>query len=114
MQVEHRLPCGWASISDETPAVETLGSGHLCGEQAHVGEHFGWNVLIERADVHLGDHQHMRGGYRVDISEGDSAFRAGDDVGRNLVGNDPTEDAVSGQSLVSPSFDKRALKASSL
>jgi hypothetical protein len=40
------------------------------------------------------NHQHVKPGLGVDVAEGHAELVLGHDVGGNLAGNDPAEDAV--------------------
>ena len=115
MQVKHGLPGTGANVGNQPPTVtEAVVLSDPGCHGHHLGEHLRIDGSGDRFDVSSRNHQHMGRCSRVYVTEGDSHVRALDDVSRDISGDDPAEETIGAQSLVSPILTRRALKESLL
>jgi len=106
VRVEHGLPSFGTRVEHKSELPVSLGARDLVREPDERSEQrrVGGCELRDVGVVLPGHDQHVQWGLRMQVPEGDRIGVLGDDVGRDLPGDDPAEQTLRG--------DRHAVQAS--
>lgn len=97
MEVEYGLPGPGADIEDGSVALLNIAlAGDVSGGEVAAADDLGVGGLgfLQSRKMFPGDYEHVRGGLRVDVFEGEDVFVFVDFLGGDFTAQDAAEEAV--------------------